>query len=200
MRSGSRVSKKDTSHAREAKRSADKRQPYSGSGLINLEFGNASRDKFGSANRLNQSPQTRNDRHLIKEKQRDPSMDFKKVHVDPSLFKIQVQRKHLERLMNDDMDEISKFEVVYKILKDQLRNHQKHLIELKEKDKKDKADKRKEKKMLTEIELSEFCKHIKPFEFYGSQRDLSPELKRIVKNLTCQEHQYVYCACCKQYD
>ena len=45
-------------------------------------------------------------------------MDFRKVHVDPSLFKINVQRKHLERLMADDIDEVSKFEVVYKILKD----------------------------------------------------------------------------------
>ena len=86
MRSGSRVSRKDTSHGRENKRSAERRTPYSGAGLINLEFGNASREKFGSANRL--SPQTRNERHLIKEKERDPSMDYKKVHVDPSLFKI----------------------------------------------------------------------------------------------------------------
>lgn len=45
-------------------------------------------------------------------------MDFRKVHVDPSLFRVQVQKKHLERLENDDLDEISKFEVVYKILKD----------------------------------------------------------------------------------
>lgn len=94
-------------------------------------------------------------------------MDYKKVHVDPNLFKIQVQRKHIERLMNDDLDEISKFEVVYKVLKDQLRINQKHLIELKEKDKEEKAQKRKERKMLTEMELNDFCKHIKPFEFYG---------------------------------
>ena len=66
-------------------------------------------------------------------------MDFKKVHLDPGLFKIKVQRKHLERLENDDLDEISKFEVIYKILKDQLREHQSHLINLKEQDKKDKA-------------------------------------------------------------
>jgi hypothetical protein len=35
-------------------------------------------------------------------------------------------------LLNDDLDEISKFEVIYKILKDQLREHQKKLIKLKE--------------------------------------------------------------------
>ena len=43
---------------------------------------------------------------------------FHKQPIDPSLFKIKVQRKHLEHLMNDDLDEISKFEVIYKILKD----------------------------------------------------------------------------------
>ena len=51
------------------------------------------------------------------------SKNFKKISVDPSLFKIQVQKKHLEHLMQDDLDEISKFEVIYKILKDQLRMH-----------------------------------------------------------------------------
>ena len=43
---------------------------------------------------------------------------FHKQPIDPSLFKIKVQRKYLEHLMNDDLDEISKFEVIYKILKD----------------------------------------------------------------------------------
>jgi hypothetical protein len=129
MKSVSKLSKRDGTMTRDGKRSADKRQPYSGKGPINLEFGNASR----STNRLDsRSPQQRNERSLSK--QRDPSMDYKKLQVDPNLFKIQVERKHIERLMNDDLDEISKFEVVYKVLKDQLRINQKHLIELKEKD------------------------------------------------------------------
>jgi hypothetical protein len=50
------------------------------------------------------------------------------------------------------------------------------------------------------MKLNEFAKHMKPFEFYGVQRDLSPELKRIVKNLACQEHRYMYCPCCKKFD
>lgn len=37
----------------------------------------------------------------------------------------------------------------------------------------------------TSLEFKEFAKHIKPFEWHGAQRDLSPELKRIVKNLAC---------------
>jgi hypothetical protein len=35
------------------------------------------------------------------------------------------------------------------------------------------------------VDMKEFAKHIKPFEWYGPQRDLSPEIKRIVKNLVC---------------
>ena len=43
---------------------------------------------------------------------------FHKIEMDPSLFKIQVQKRHLEHLNKDDLDEISKYEVIYKILKD----------------------------------------------------------------------------------
>lgn len=50
------------------------------------------------------------------------------------------------------------------------------------------------------IDLNRFARHIKHFELYGSQRDLSPELKRIVRNLMCQEHKFMYCPCCKTYD
>lgn len=119
--------------------------------------------------------------------------------MDPSLFKINVQRKHLEHLQRDDLDEISRFEVVYKVLKDQLRLHQKRLIELKEKDKQQKMAKSPSKERK-DVNFKEFVKHVKPFEFYGCQRDLAPELKRIVKNLSCQEHKYLYCPCCKQYE
>ena len=102
--------------------------------------------------------------------------------------------------MNDDLDEISKFEVVYKILKDQLRIHQKKLIEMKEAEKGQKEKKHKSPvKERQQVDWKEFSKHIKPFEWYGPQRDLSPEIKRIVKNLVCQEHQYMYCPCCKDY-
>lgn len=50
------------------------------------------------------------------------------------------------------------------------------------------------------MKLEEFAKHMKPIEFYGVQRDLSPELKRIVKNLVCQDHKYLYCPCCRKYE
>jgi hypothetical protein len=34
----------------------------------------------------------------------------------------------MDHLMLDDIDEVSRFEVIYKVLKDQLRVHQKKLI------------------------------------------------------------------------
>ena len=53
---------------------------------------------------------------------------------------------------------------------------------------------------MSPIDLNRFARHIRHFELYGAQRDLSPELKRIVKNLMCQEHKFMYCPCCKTYD
>jgi hypothetical protein len=60
--------------------------------------------------------------------------------------------------------------------------------------------KKKKKRLISPIDLSRFARHIKHFELYGSQRDLSPELKRIVKNLMCQEHKFMYCPKCKIYE
>ena len=61
----------------------------------------------------------------------DPEKCFVKKKLDPSLFKIKVPKRHLEHLVADDIDEISKYEVIYKILKDQLREHQSALIKMK---------------------------------------------------------------------
>ena len=138
-------------------------------------------------------------------------------------------REDLEHLARDDIDEMSKFEVVYKILKDQLRNHQKKLIKLKEieakekerlrlererdeerrrreayksapkttiravsgykgnnrdgamallnknkeskgdkKSKQDDAAKSQSKGLKETVELKDFVKHIRPFEWYGA--------------------------------
>jgi hypothetical protein len=63
------------------------------------------------------------ERHSSIEKQQkyigtNMSKTFNKVPIDPCLFKINVQKQDLHHLLNDDLDEISKFEVIYKILKD----------------------------------------------------------------------------------
>lgn len=110
--------------------------PYNGEGPINIEIEPGTARSRPSASRR----ASKKDLRSSARKEQTPigvniGRSFTKVPLDPSLFKIQVQKKHLEHLANDDLDEISKFEVVYKILKDQLRTHQKKLIELKEAEK-----------------------------------------------------------------
>jgi len=60
---------------------------------------------------------------------------FKKFDPNPSLFEMKVEKEDFLHLQDDDLDPISRYEVVYKILKDQLRNHQKELISMKEEQK-----------------------------------------------------------------
>ena len=78
-----------------------------------------------------------------------------KIDMDPSLFKLQVQKKHLEHLNKDDLDEISKYEVIYKILKDQLRVHQAKLVEMKKEDKKQKEEGKKSP-LKRKVDFKEF--------------------------------------------
>ena len=106
-------------------------------------------------------------------------------------------------MLHDDMDMISRHEVIYKILKDQLRQHQTELIKMKEDQKLGKLERRMSKspkKKMKPIDLSKFARHIKHFELYGPQRGVAPEIKRIIKNLTCQDHHFMYCPSCKQYE
>lgn len=63
---------------------------------------------------------------------------------------MRVPRLDMEHLMRDDLDEISKFEVVYKILKNQLRQHQRTLIRLRE----EKVRKKKREKEESEAALA----------------------------------------------
>lgn len=119
------------------------------------------------------------------------SKAFEQTAEEPSLFKLRVPKSHLNHLKRDDLDEVSRQEVIYKILKDQLRIHQKTLIDLKEKNKRTKVIK---------LEPKAFIKAIKPFELHGPQRNLSPELKRQVKNLSIPQRKYYYCPACKTYE
>lgn len=131
---------------------------------------------------------------------------FKKIPGEPNLCEVDVDLEDFTHLMNDDLDGVSRMEVVYKILKEQLRTYQKALIEVKENKRKEKKDKMLERQRpkgggLSKADLKTFAKYIKHYELYGAdQRDLSPELKRIVEKLSCQEHKFMYCPCCKTYD
>ena len=57
---------------------------------------------------------------------------FHKIKPDPALFQVDVDPLDYKHLIEDDLDEISKMEVTYKILKQQLRDQQKKLVEAKE--------------------------------------------------------------------
>lgn len=58
---------------------------------------------------------------------------FRKVTADPALLDLKILKEDYDHLMREDLDPISKNEVVYKILKTQLREQQQKLILLKEK-------------------------------------------------------------------
>ena len=52
----------------------------------------------------------------------DPNF-FHKKNSKPALMQVQVKMEDLQHLKEDDIDDVSKLEVTYKILKEQLRNH-----------------------------------------------------------------------------
>jgi len=53
---------------------------------------------------------------------------------------------------------------------------------------------------LSQTELKRFSNNLASFQVFGAARDLNPRLKRIANNLTCQEHKFMYCPKCKNYD
>ena len=46
---------------------------------------------------------------------------FRRKRLDAALFKLDIDEKDMIHLANDDMDEISRLEVTYKIMKQQMR-------------------------------------------------------------------------------
>lgn len=57
---------------------------------------------------------------------------FRKIEPEAPVLDLKVQQEDLNHLMHEDLDPISKQEIVYKILKNQLRDQQKKLIVMKE--------------------------------------------------------------------
>ena len=54
-----------------------------------------------------------------------------KQNTDAAYFNILVERRHADRLEKKDIDEESKLEVTYRILKDQLRRAKQELLKIK---------------------------------------------------------------------
>lgn len=57
---------------------------------------------------------------------------FRKIEPEAPVLDLKIAKEDLDHLMHGDLDPISKHEVVYKILKGQLREQQKKLIVMKE--------------------------------------------------------------------
>jgi len=128
---------------------------------------------------------------------------FMKGEEHPSLFNVQVDKAMFEHLHRDDLDEISKQEVVYMILKEQLRQQQKRLVMIKEKKRLKKHEKMirsKAKRAMSASDLDKFAKQVKFFQLNSLQRDLPPVIKRVIENLTCQQHKFMYCPQCKDFN
>jgi len=58
----------------------------------------------------------------------DPKF-FHKSKQDGPVLQIEIEKHDFEHLREDDLDELSRLEVTYKILKQQMREHQALLIE-----------------------------------------------------------------------
>lgn len=58
----------------------------------------------------------------------DPKF-FHKKKQDGPVLEIEIEKHDVDHLREDDLDELSRLEVTYKILKQQMREHQALLIE-----------------------------------------------------------------------
>lgn len=57
------------------------------------------------------------------------------------------------------------------------------------------------KRSMAPEDLDRFAKQIYYFQLNCiDKRDLPPLLKRIITNLTCLRHKFMYCPCCKNFD
>ena len=104
----------------------------------------------------------------------------------PAFFDLLVEKRHVDNLAADNLDEESRLQVIYRILKDHLRNAKKELIQVK-KDREKRAQQALEfKKMLEQAKERKDKENISgkirevineegsgAFEYLGSQRHLS---------------------------
>jgi hypothetical protein len=91
---------------------------------------------------------------------------FRKLDDDPSLFNVEIDREIYKHLNNNVLDPVSKNEVVYKVLKEQLRQQQARLIQMKEEkrlEKHRKMLKKKAKTSMTPANLKKFTDMITNF-------------------------------------
>lgn len=130
-----------------------------------------------------------------------------------------VEERHTEHLANKDTDEESRLQIIYRIMKDQLRVTKKELLGWKNSRDKRARQALELKRKIEEANLASAAlgtaggsiadqiKEVvtddgsKMFKFIGSQLDLPPKMKQIIFHvLQEQSKQFKYCPCCRQYD
>ena len=149
-------------------------------------------------------PQRRKQKHRPNNLYGFSSRFFHKKSGNPCIMEIEVEKDDFKHLKADDVDEVSRLEVTYKVLKEQLREHQARLIKKKEEAIEEEEERKLRmmagKPLKETVDLAAFAKHIRHYEKYGSERTVSPDVQRLVKNLMCQEHSFMYCPKCKTYE
>ena len=152
--------------------------------------------------------------------------DYKLVyqpHEEPAYFDINVEKRHAEHLGKKVLDEESKMQVVYRILKDQLRVAKKRLLFFKRQNavetrKAYSLQKKMEKQLEANAKMSptdrkngSIADRVREyeredghrgFEFVGSKKGMNPRLKAIVNHLlnTDNRRHNKYCPCCRRYE
>lgn len=60
--------------------------------------------------------------------------------------------------------------------------------------------KKKTKKILSLEDMKKFANMVHKFQIDNIGRDLPPNVQKIVNNLTCNEHKFMYCPSCKNFN
>ena len=158
------------------------------------------------------------------EKHKDNYKLVYQPHEEPAYFDVNVERRHAEHLGKKVLDEESKMQVVYRILKDQLRVAKRRLLFLKRQNavesrkayvlakKMDKqaainatqsvADRKRDGSIADKVREYEREDGHRGFEFVGSKKGMSTKLKAIVKHLLTSDNRKhnKYCPCCRRYE
>lgn len=125
-----------------------------------------------------------------------------------------MEKKHADHLARKDLDEESRLQVIYHILKEQLRKAKGELLELKKNRDKDLKRAIAFKKQLRDIdkdpkgslayalepELSDL--NIVQQLKYAGPENISPQLKAVIEKLLSEDAKkhYRYCPCCHNYE
>ena len=144
----------------------------------------------------------------------DKGLTVYQPHDEPAFFDLTIEKRHAHHLSKKTLDKESRLQVIYRILKDQLRIAKKQLLVIKKNNAAEAAKalelKRKMQIAAAKKDENSIAGQIKEvvndegksaFKFIGSQRHLTPKLKAIISHLlnTDKSKHNKYCPCCRNY-